>query len=95
MERHVATDVDGGLVCTAAARPDLVVVDRCLPEGPRLVAFIRRDPVLCHAAIAILSNGAQDAREVALIAAGADVVLRLPVTPDWESRLRRVLAIAS
>jgi CheY-like chemotaxis protein len=92
VERHVASDVDGALLFAVAARPDLVVVDRNLPEAERLVNFIRHDPRLSGAAVAVLSHGARDACETGLIAAGADVVLRLPVSPGWDARLRRLLS---
>jgi DNA-binding response OmpR family regulator len=95
VERHVASDVDGALLFAVAARPDLVVVDRNLPEAERLVSFIRHDPRLSRTAVAVLSHGARDAGEIGLIAAGADVVLRLPVTPDWDARLHRLLSSAA
>ena len=91
MERHLAYDLASALTVAIAARPDLVALDRDLPGAERLVAYVRSAPRLAAAAVAIISRGYRPTIEAALLEAGADAILRLPVTAAWNARLSRLV----
>jgi CheY-like chemotaxis protein len=93
IERHVASRVEEAQMLAVASRPDLVAVDRDLPRAARLVAALRADASTRRASIVILARGDFDAQEVELLEAGANAVLRFPPGPDWEARLRELLAV--
>ena len=92
MERHVASGVEEALLAVAS-RPDLVAVDRDLPRAAELVAALRADPATRRSSIVVLARGDHDPLEVELLECGANAVLRLPPGPDWETRLRELLAV--
>ena len=93
MDRQVASSVEQALASAAAALPDLVVVDRDLSGAQRLIASLRAEPLTRRASIVILARGDLDPLEVELLESGANAILRLPATPDWEERLRALLAV--
>jgi DNA-binding response OmpR family regulator len=93
MERHTATRAEEARMLAAANRPDLIAVDRDLPGAPGLVADLRADAATRRSSIVVLARGDLDPVEVELLEAGANAVLRLPPGPDWEARLRALLAV--
>ncbi len=93
IERYVASRFEDALTTAVAARPDLVVVDRELPRALRLIQDLRRDSPTRRASIVVLTRGAFELDEVAFLEAGANAILRLPVGPDWDERLGRLLTV--
>ena len=93
VERLVATRAEEAQILAVAARPDLVAVDRDLPRAARLVAALRADDVTRRASIVILARGDHDPLEIEMLEAGANAILRLPSGPEWEPRLRELLAV--
>jgi len=93
IERYVADRFEDALTTAVAAHPDLVVVDRELPRALRLIQDLRRESPTRSASIAILTRGAFELDEVAFLEAGANAILRLPVGPEWEERLGRLLTV--
>jgi CheY-like chemotaxis protein len=93
VERHTASRMEEAQMLAVAARPDLVAVDRDLPRGAELVAALREDAATRRASIVVLARGDHDTLEVELLEAGANAVLRLPPGPEWEPRLRELLAV--
>jgi DNA-binding response OmpR family regulator len=93
VERHLASRVEEAQMLALAARPDLVVVDRDLPRASRLVAALRADDGTRRASIVIVARGDHDLQEIELLEAGANAVLRLPAGPEWEARLKELLAV--
>jgi len=91
IERHVASTFAEALTKAVAARPDLAVVDRDLPEARRLVEDLR---AVGKFSIAIVARGDFDPDEVALLEAGANAILRLPAGPDWDDRVARLMSVA-
>jgi hypothetical protein len=43
--------------------------------------------------IVVIARGELDPIEVELLEAGANAILRLPVTPDWDERLERLMEV--
>src|SRR5438552_19175874 len=86
IERHVATRIEDARMMAVAAKPDIVVVDRDLPRADQLIASLREDPSTRRLSIAIVARGDLDPVDVALLAAGANAILRLPPGPAWGAR---------
>ena len=57
------------------------------------MAALRADAVTRRASIVVLARGDHDPLEVELLEAGANAILRLPPGPEWEPRLRELLAV--
>ena len=93
IERHVATRLEDARTMAVAVRPDIVVVDRDLPGSYELIVALREDPGTRRVSIAIVARGDLDPAELALLAAGANAILRLPPGPDWDERLVRLLDV--
>jgi DNA-binding response OmpR family regulator len=94
VERHVATRFSDALTVAVAARPQLVVVDRDFPDSEKLVASLREDRSTRGASIVVIARGDFQAREIHLLEAGANAILRLPVTEAWDERLSGLLKVA-
>lgn len=92
-ERHIARRLEDAQLLALTEKPDLVVVDRELPRAVDLVRSLREDPLTRQASIAIVSHGDFDPREVELLEAGANAVLRLPAGPEWDERLMRLVQV--
>jgi len=93
LERYVTSRVAEALPTAVAVRPHLVVVDRELPGALRLIQDLRQEPSTRSASIAILTRGAFELDQVVFLEAGANAILRLPVGPDWDQRLGRLLTV--
>jgi hypothetical protein len=77
-----------------AVHPRLVVVDRDLPQVQRLIESLRGDAATRELSIAVFARGPMEDREVLLLAAGANAVLRLPAGSEWDGRLAELLSVA-
>jgi CheY-like chemotaxis protein len=89
----VAASAEQALQAATAQRPSLVVVERDLPRAEYLVSKLRADAATHAASIVVVAGGDMRADELGLISAGANAVLRLPVGPDWDARLERLLHV--
>jgi DNA-binding response OmpR family regulator len=94
LERHLASRFDEALMLAVAVHPRLVVVDRDLPQVQRLVESLRGDAATRDVSIALFARGPMEDREIQLLAAGANAVLRLPAGPEWDVRLAALLSVA-
>lgn len=94
LERHLATRFGEAMIAAVAAKPSLIVIDRDFPQAARLVLDLRADPRTRVVSIAIVARGDLEARELELLGAGANAILRLPPTPEWDERLGRLLEVA-
>lgn len=92
-DRHRTAAVEDARRLAAAAKPDIVVVDRELPGAVKLVVALRGDPSTKHVSIAVVARGDFDPSELELLEAGANAILRLPAGPDWDTRLMRLVQI--
>src|SRR5574341_2114943 len=89
LERQVASSADQAMVMASAAKPVLVVVDRDLPRAEYLVEKLRAGPGTQRASIVIVAAGDHQSTELGLLTAGANTVLRLPPTAEWDERIQR------
>lgn len=93
IERRV---VSSALPAKAAAledRPDVVVVDRDLPAAAELIEALRGDPQTRRTSIVVMARGEFESSEIAMLEAGANAVLRLPVGREWDERLIRLIDV--
>jgi CheY-like chemotaxis protein len=74
-------------------RPQIVLVDRDMPGADRLVATVRKDPQTRRSSIVVIARGDMDPVEVDLLEHGANAILRLPVGPEWDERLTRLIEV--
>lgn len=92
-DRHLAASFAEALVTAVAVRPDLVVVDRDLPRAERLIEDLRRDPSTRRVSIVVAGRGEVETRELELLQAGANAVMRLPAGPEWDERLSELMDV--
>jgi CheY-like chemotaxis protein len=92
-ERQLATVAEQARALAHARRPDVVLVDVYLQGAVELVADLRSDASTREFSIVVLAGECADPREVPLLKAGANAVLRLPAGPGWDDRLLRFVAV--
>lgn len=93
VERHLACTYHEALVIAVAAHPQLVLVEGDLPQAERLLRHLRRGRSTRRISIAAMVRGEAGPSEVDLLAAGANAVLKLPVSPEWDERLARLIDV--
>jgi hypothetical protein len=71
----------------ALEAPEIVLVERDLDWALPFVTWIRRHPSARLLSVAILARGDVDPVELELLEKGANAVLRLPATAEWDRRL--------
>ncbi len=91
--RRYASSLEEARRMTHTDRPTVVVVDRDLPWGERLVTVLRREPATRDLVIVVLARGAVHSAEAAMVDAGADAVLRLPAGPGWDEDFARLVGL--
>ena len=75
-------------------RPRLLLVERDLPWAASFTRSVRGDEKTRATSIAVFAPREFHAVEVELLQSGANAVLRLPVSRDWDKRLARLLHVA-
>jgi DNA-binding response OmpR family regulator len=93
VERHHVGRLEEALTMAVASRPDLVLIDRELPRAGDLVSALRREPATRGCSVAVLAPGDFEPSEIELLEAGANAILRLPASPEWDERLIRLLSV--
>src|SRR5262245_15019749 len=94
VEREVVATAPETVARALVTSPQLIVIDSGLPDGERLIAAIRANPVTRAVSIAVMSHGDFATSEIELMAAGANAILRLPADTEWDDRLGALMAVA-
>lgn len=92
-ERQLATVAEQAQALACARMPDVVLVDVFLAGAVELVRDLRSDPATRELSIVALADSSADPREVPLLKAGANAVLRLPAGAGWDERLMRFVHV--
>lgn len=92
VERQVVTAL-GAARAAIRERPSLAVVERDVPWAADFIREVREDDATKGTSIAVYAPGEIDPVEMDLLSAGANAVLRLPVTRDWDKRLARLVHV--
>jgi CheY-like chemotaxis protein len=93
IERHVVRTAEEALKKAGEITPSLVVVDRDMEGADRIVRTLRRGDKTRRASLVVIARGELDSVEVELLEAGANAILRLPATADWDERLERLIEV--
>ena len=93
VERHVVHSAEEGVAAARAWRPDMVVIDRDLAQAARLITEIRRDPKTRRISLIVVARADFGPVEIELLEAGANAILRLPASAEWDDRLARLIAV--
>jgi CheY-like chemotaxis protein len=91
--RHTVSSAEDVLKKAIELKPDIVLLDRDVPGAERLVVSLRREPSTRRTSIVVVARGELDPVEVELLEAGANGILRLPVAPDWDERIERLMLV--
>jgi len=94
IERHVAASFEEALTLAVAAHPNLIAIDRDLPQSSQLVEALRRDSSTRALSVVVMASGEMHLEELALLQAGANAILRLPPGPEWDTRLSQLLNVS-
>jgi len=93
-ERQLASVAEQAYALACARTPDVLLVDVYLAGAEELVRRLRADPATRELSIVALADSrVADPREVPLLKAGANAVLRLPPGPGWDERLMRLVNV--
>jgi CheY-like chemotaxis protein len=90
---YAAHDFEEARMMALVAHPELVLIDRDLPRAEELVLRLRGDQPTRDISLAVFARGDFEAPELALLEAGANAVLRLPVDEEWDERLLRLMSV--
>jgi CheY-like chemotaxis protein len=93
LDRVIAHDVKEAATMVVAAKPSLVVVDRDMARAEYLIQSLRGDPGTQKTSIVIVAAGPMQHEELGLLSAGANALLRLPPSPDWDTCIERLLSV--
>ena len=93
LERRCVQTADEALRTACGSPPEVVVIDRDLAGATQLVSSLRRDPRTRRVSVVVVARTDFEAVEVDLLEAGANAILRLPASPEWDDRLARLIAV--
>jgi CheY-like chemotaxis protein len=93
VERYSAQGLEEAEMMAQAAPPELVLVDRDLPRAEELILRLRADDATRDLSLAVFARGEFEPSEVALLEAGANALLRLPVDAEWDQRLVKLMSV--
>ena len=93
VERHAARTAEEAKAAARRLQPGIVLVDRDLPGAVELVKSLRDDASTRRLSVVALARGDFASSELELLEAGANAVLRLPPSGDWDDRLFRLMQV--
>ena len=93
VNRQVVTEL-GPARAALRDRPSLALLERDLPWAAGFIREVREESETRGTSIAVYAAGEMDPVEMDLMAKGANAVLRLPVSREWDKRLARLVQVA-
>jgi DNA-binding response OmpR family regulator len=93
VQRQVSHDTGEAFDLATSDRPNLVIVDSALGGAEKLITELRRSDVTRGLSIVVMAGGDLDPAEVRLLDAGANAILRLPASPEWDDRLSPLISV--
>jgi CheY-like chemotaxis protein len=93
VQRHEARTAEEAKALARRLKPQIVLVDRDLPRAAELVKELRDDAETRQLSVVALARGEFASSELGLLEAGANAVLRLPPSGDWDDRLFRLMQV--
>jgi len=92
VRRQVVTAL-GAARAAIRDRPSLALFERDVTWAAEFIREVREDDATKATSIAVYAPDEMDPVEMDLLSSGANAVLRLPVTRDWDKRLARLLQV--
>ena len=92
-QRQAVANAAQAISAAASFRPNLILIDLELPSAESLLKQLRGKDETRESSIIVLSRGEQLAEELGLLDAGANAVLRLPPSPEWDGRVAPLLSV--
>ena len=92
-DRQSVASATQAISAAVALRPNLILIDRELPSAEFLLRHLRSKDETRQSSIVVLSRGEQQLEELGLLDAGANAVLRLPPSAEWDVRVEPLLAV--
>jgi CheY-like chemotaxis protein len=93
VERHAASSAEAAKKLLQSAKVHLLVVHRDLPGAAELLHVLRRQSDTRHLSMMVVAPEDFDPAEVELLEAGANAILRLPASAEWDERLTRLMEV--
>ena len=93
LDREVTATADQAATLATSVRPVLVVLDSAVPRAEWLVQKLRGNAATQKISIVVVGRGDMGSDELGLLTAGANSVLRLPPTPEWNGPIERLLKV--
>ena len=92
ISRRVVTHMEAAR-SAVRERPRLLLVERDWPPAAAFTRDVREDEATRRTSIAVYAPSEFDPVEMELLQSGANAVLRLPATREWDKRLARLLHV--
>jgi CheY-like chemotaxis protein len=93
VEIHKAQTLEEAREIAATVNLHLILVDQDLPGVERIVVGLRRELPTRACSIVAVARGDFDPKDAEVLEVGANAVLRLPVAPEWDVRLTRLVSV--
>ena len=93
VRRRLAKSTHEARLIATNERPVLVLIDREFPNAAQLIADLRSEPTTRTVSIVIVARGEMRSSELGFLEGGANRILRLPVTPEWNDRFGRLIQV--
>ncbi len=91
--REVTATADQAATLATTVRPVMVVLDSAMPRAEWLVQKLRSNAATQKISIVVVGRGELGSDELGLLTAGANSVLRLPPTTEWNAPIERLLKV--
>ncbi len=93
VDRFKAASADRAAELVREAQPDLLVVHRDISGSVDLVRRLRRAPESRKLSMVVVAPEDFNPLDVELLEVGANAILRMPPSPEWDERLTRLMSV--